>query len=60
MGSNLRHKTLKCFFFFTVYVLSRVRPFVTLWTVVGQGPLSMGFSRHLLERVAISSSMSSF
>ena len=26
-------------------LLSRVRPFVTLWTVAYQAPLSMGFSR---------------
>ena len=29
-----------------VKLLSRVRPFVTPWTVAYEDPLSMGFSRH--------------
>ena len=50
------------------YLLSRVRLFVTLWTVAYQAPLSMGFSsqeywsekkKRILEWIAISFSMGS-
>ena len=37
-----------------VQPLSRVHLFVTPWTVARQAPLSMGFSRGILEQVTIS------
>ena len=39
--------------------LSRVQLFAALWTVAYQAPLSMGFSRRVLEWVAISFSSGS-
>ena len=39
--------------------LSQVQLFLTLWTVAHQAPLSMGFSRKTLLRVAISFSRGS-
>ena len=42
------------FFKFAVCVLSHIQPFLTLWTIAHQDPLSMGFSQaRILEWVAL-------
>ena len=42
---ELKSQVPVLFTFFTMNVLSRVRPFVTPWTVLRQVPLFMGFFR---------------
>ena len=58
MGSNLKNKDSEVFFYCTC--AQSCPTLCDPMDLVGQGPLSMGFSRHVLERVAICSSRASF